>query len=84
LSNIEALGKYAFQYSNIEEVILERVQSMGGYVFSDCSKLANAEIMGPVSIFLLTTFFRCSALKQAVITVPDAITEGTLCCKMLF
>lgn len=77
LSNIEALGKYAFQYSNIEEVILERVQSMGGYVFSDCSKLANAEIMGPVSIFLLTTFFRCSALKQAVITVPDAITEGT-------
>jgi len=76
LSNIEALGKYAFQYSNIEEVILERVQSMGGYVFSDCSKLANAEIMGPVSIPLLSTFFRCSALKRAVI-IPDAITEAT-------
>lgn len=40
--NVTTIGRYAFSYSGITEITFPKVvDPVGGYIFSDCSKLAN-------------------------------------------
>lgn len=72
-NTLETIGKYAFQYSNIEEIVIpDAVKTMGDKTFWFCKQLKNAKVGRGLTSLPRGCFCDCESLRY--VFIPNSIT----------
>lgn len=72
---VETIGRYAFEYSGIEEADFPKAAVVGGSAFSNCKYLHTVSLPELKKVES-STFWRCESLQTATVNMADEIGSG--------